>query len=364
MTQQFDGLAFSPADVLLPQNCAYGKWSVVACDQYTSQPEYWQRVEETVGAAPSALRLILPESCLDGPNVETDIVEVNNTMTRYLREGCFRELPESLIYVERRLSNGRLRRGLVGKVDLEQYDYEPGAAAQVRATEGTVLSRIPPRVAVRKNAPLELPHVMLLADDPNETVIEPLGAQTGEMELLYDFELMEQGGHIKGWRLGGKQMEQVARAMAALAPAEFDRAVVCSPYPQILAAGERFGFLPLYNGGAAEGISASIRLGLARMSDLDGVLFAVCDQPSLTTKSIIRLKKSFLESPDAIYALSWQGRRGNPVVFPADLFGELAALTGDTGGGAVIRRHPERLRLVEAFSPNELLDVDNPEALS
>ena len=142
------------------------------------------------------------------------------------------------------------------------------------------------------------------------------------------------------------------RAMAALAPAEFDRAVVCSPYPQILA------------GGAAEGISASIRLGLARMSDLDGVLFAVCDQPWLTTKSIIRLKKSFLESPDAIYALSWQGRRGNPVVFPADLFGELAALTGDTGGGAVIRRHPERLRLVEAFSPNELLDVDNPEALS
>ena len=113
MTQQFDGLAFSPADVLLPQNCAYGKWSVVACDQYTSQPEYWQRVEETVGAAPSALRLILPESCLDGPNVETDIVEVNNTMTRYLREGCFRELPESLIYVERRLSNGRLRLSLI-----------------------------------------------------------------------------------------------------------------------------------------------------------------------------------------------------------------------------------------------------------
>ena len=110
------------------------------------------------------------------------------------------------------------------------------------------------------------------------------------------------------------------RAMAALAPAEFDRAVVCSPYPQILAAGERFGFLPLYNGGAAEGISASIRLGLARMSDLDGVLFAVCDQPSLTTKSIIRLKKSFLESPHAIYALSWQVRRVNPVVFPPDLF--------------------------------------------
>ena len=213
MTQQFDGLAFSPADVLLPQNCAYGKWSVVACDQYTSQPEYWQRVEETVGAAPSALRLILPESCLDGPNVETDIVEVNNTMTRYLREGCFRELPESLIYVERRLSNGRLRRGLVGKVDLEQYDYEPGAAAQVRATEGTVLSRIPPRVAVRKNAPLELPHVMLLTDDPDKTVIEPLTARKGDFEALYDFELMEHGGRVSGWRLDRAAAEQVAAAL-------------------------------------------------------------------------------------------------------------------------------------------------------
>ena len=132
-------------------------------DRYTSQPEYWQEVEELVGSAPSTLRLILPESCLDGPSVETDIMEVNNTMTRYLREERFCTLPASLIYVERRLDNLRLRRGLVGMVDLEQYDYEPGAEAQVRATEGTVMARIPPRVAVRKNAPLELPHVMPVA---------------------------------------------------------------------------------------------------------------------------------------------------------------------------------------------------------
>ena len=211
---------FQSADILLPQNCDLSLWSVVACDQYTSQPEYWQRVEERVGRAPSALRLILPESCLEGPDVETDIMEINNTMTRYLREGRFAEYPDSLIYVERTLDNGRVRRGLIGMVDLEQYDYEPGAVTPVRATEGTVLSRIPPRVAVRKNAPIELPHVMLLADDPKETVIEPLAAQTGEMELLYDFELMEQGGHVKGWRLGEKQMEQVARAMAALADPE------------------------------------------------------------------------------------------------------------------------------------------------
>ena len=217
MTTPFHSLPFQPADILLPKNCDPSLWSVVACDQYTSQPEYWQRVEERVGRAPSALRLILPESCLEGPDVETDIMEINNTMTRYLREGRFAEYPHSLIYVERTLDSGSIRRGLVGMVDLEQYDYEPGAKTPVRATEGTVLSRIPPRVAVRKNAPIELPHVMLLADDPGQTVIEPLSDQTGEMELLYDFDLMERGGHLRGWRLGEGQMEQAARAMTALA---------------------------------------------------------------------------------------------------------------------------------------------------
>ncbi len=219
----FERLPFRPADILLPQNCDYDKWSVVACDQYTSQPEYWQRVEETVGSAPSALRLILPESCLDGPNVETDIMEVNTTMTRYLREGRFRELPDCLIYVERRLDNLRLRRGIVGMVDLEQYDYEPSSPALVRATEGTVLSRIPPRVAVRKNAPLELPHAMLLADDPGRTVVEPLAEQKGRFEKLYDFDLMERGGHIAGWKLDAAAMEQVAAALTDLSdPAAFN----------------------------------------------------------------------------------------------------------------------------------------------
>ena len=222
MRDPFDGLAFRPADILLPQNCDYTKWSVVACDQYTSQPEYWQEVEELVGSAPSTLRLILPESCLDGPSVETDIMEVNNTMTRYLREERFCTLPASLIYVERRLDNLRLRRGLVGMVDLEQYDYEPGAEAQVRATEGTVMARIPPRVAVRKNAPLELPHVMLLADDPEKTVLEPLTARKDQMEKVYDFDLMERGGHIAGWRLDGESMALVAAALRKLAdPAAF-----------------------------------------------------------------------------------------------------------------------------------------------
>ena len=223
MNELFENLPFRPADILLPKDCEYAKWSVVACDQYTSQPEYWQRVEEYVGRAPSALRLILPESCLEGPNVETDIMEINNTMSRYLREGRFSEHPDALIYVERTLDSGKVRRGLVGMVDLEQYDYEPGSSAPIRATEGTVLSRIPPRVAVRKNAPVELPHVMLLVDDPERTVIEPLSAQTGEMQVLYNFDLMERGGHIRGWELTGEQQAQVARALSALAdPAKFN----------------------------------------------------------------------------------------------------------------------------------------------
>ena len=184
MNDLFETLPFRPADILLPKDCEYSKWSVVACDQYTSQPEYWQRVEEYVGRSPSTLRLILPESCLEGPNVETDIMEINNTMSRYLREGRFVEHPNTLFYVERTLDNGKVRRGLMGMVDLEQYDYEPGSSAPIRATEGTVLSRIPPRVAVRKNAPVELPHVMLLVDDPGQTVIEPLADQADSMQVL------------------------------------------------------------------------------------------------------------------------------------------------------------------------------------
>ncbi len=235
MAELFDNLPFRPADILLPKDCDLSLWSVVACDQYTSQPEYWQRVEERVGRAPSALRLILPESSLDGPHVETDIMDINNTMSGYLREGRFDVLPASMIYVERTLDCGKVRRGLVGMVDLEDYDYEPGSGAAVRATEGVVLSRIPPRVAVRKNAPIELPHAMLLADDPACTVIEPLGARKGQMELLYDFDLMERGGHIAGWKLGREQLVQVAAALSALAdPEEFGRRYRAEGQPVML----------------------------------------------------------------------------------------------------------------------------------
>ncbi len=210
-------VGFGPADIMLPRDCDMTLWSVVACDQYTSQPEYWERVDQRVGENPSTLRLVLPEVALEGPSVAEDIASINSAMTEYLDEGRFRVLPESMVYVERRLYDGRTRRGLVGMVDLEQYDYHPGSDALIRATEGTVLERIPPRVEVRKSAPIELPHVMLLCDDSKRTVIEPITAEKDHLERVYSFELMERGGHVSGWRLTPGQIERVSNALADLA---------------------------------------------------------------------------------------------------------------------------------------------------
>lgn len=213
MQQNCTDPIFSPADILLPERCDMTKWSVVACDQYTSQPEYWQRVENFVGDAPSTLRLILPESKLNDPNADFLIGEIDRTMRNYLSQGFFHTCPLSMIYVERAQSSGKLRRGLIGKVDLEQYDFNYGAVTPIRATEGTVLSRIPPRVRVRQDAALELPHIMLLVDDPQDTVFGPLRGETAEMEPLYDFELMENGGHITGRRLTPRQIRGVENAL-------------------------------------------------------------------------------------------------------------------------------------------------------
>lgn len=152
----------------------------------------------------------------------------------------------------------------------------------------------------------------------------------------------------------------VTRTFSALPAQLFFRAAVTSQYPEVLALGAAKGYLPLKNLGAEEGIAAGVRLGLEAMGDCDGVLFAVCDQPWLTRESVCRLLETFSRHPDRVVALSWAGARGNPVLFPADLFPELLALTGDRGGGAVLRRHPERLLLVEAGDPRELRDVDEP----
>ena len=216
MNENFAKTGFYPADILLPRDADMTKWAVVACDQFTSQPEYWQAVEDTVGEAPSTLRLILPESKLNDANVDEHIANINASMNEYMEKGIFKTLAGSLIYIERSQSDGRIRHGLVGLVDLDQYDFTPGSGALIRATEGTVLERIPPRVRVRQDAPVELPHVMLLIDDPDRTVVEPLTAAAAGMEQVYDFELQQNGGHLKGWKLSEAQMDAVADALVGL----------------------------------------------------------------------------------------------------------------------------------------------------
>jgi len=216
MNENFNRLGFYPADILLPKDADMTKWGVVACDQFTSQPEYWQAVEETVGDEPSTLRLILPEAKLNDPNVDEHIAGINSAMKSYLDGGVFQEFPGALLYIERTQSDGKVRHGLIGMADLDQYDFTPGSGALIRATEGTVLERIPPRVRVRKDAPIELPHVMLLIDDPDRTVIEPLTAATDGMRQVYDFEMQQGGGHLKGWVLNSAQVDGVADALAGL----------------------------------------------------------------------------------------------------------------------------------------------------
>ncbi len=233
MNNQWPG--FGPADILLPQNCDLTKWSVVACDQYTSQNDYWERVAQTVGDAPSTLKLILPESQLEDGHFEEHIADINRTMDEYLDEGLFRTLPNALIYVERWLDNKKLRRGLMGVVDLECYDYNAGSSSLIRATEGTVITRLPPRVAVRRNASLELPHIMVLVDDPDKQLIEHLTYETDRMEEVYDFDLMERGGHITGYLLPEDLQADVCEILNTLArPHDFARKYDAKGKPVLL----------------------------------------------------------------------------------------------------------------------------------
>ncbi|MBO5558502.1 MAG: DUF1015 domain-containing protein [Ruminococcus sp.] len=201
--------AFRRADILLPKDADMNKWAVVACDQYTSEPEYWDRVEKTVGDEKSAYKLILPEVYLEQPGVDYRIDKIHRTMKEYLDKGAFEEYKNAMIYIERVQADGRVRAGLVGAIDLKEYEYYKGSESQVRATEATVIERIPPRIKIRKGAPIELPHIMILIDDVKKRIIEPLADKKDEFRKLYDFDLMEGGGHITGWLLDEDSMEQV-----------------------------------------------------------------------------------------------------------------------------------------------------------
>lgn len=205
--------ALNTAHILLPAT-APEQWAVVACDQFTAQPEYWEKAEAVVGSAPSTLRITLPEIRL-GERAER-VPEIHRTMRQYLSDGVLTEAVNGFVLVERITESG-VRPGLLVALDLEAYDFHVGSDSLIRATERTVLERVPPRAEIRASAPVELPHVMMLIDDPDRTVIEPLYNRRQQLRSLYDFELMLDGGHLRGWAVEGNETNGVFAAIDALA---------------------------------------------------------------------------------------------------------------------------------------------------
>ena len=205
---------FSSGDLLIPSEALLPDWAVVACDQFTSQPDYWEQVRAHTEGRPSAYHIVFPEAEL-GQNEQAHIASINETMRRCMDAEIFRRFPGSFVYVERTLLDGSVRRGVVGVIDLEAYDYAADAVSPVRATERTVVERIPPRVRIREGACLELSHVMLLMDDPAGAVLDSLTAQKATLTPVYDFELMQGGGRICGRLVSGSEAEAFAAQIAA-----------------------------------------------------------------------------------------------------------------------------------------------------
>jgi len=222
LTKNFTDIAIQIPQVLLPRpGIDLTRWAVVACDQYTSQPAYWKQVESFVGQTPSTLHLIFPEVYLEEPDAAERIERIQEQMRAYLAQGIL--VPdEGFVYVERTLRRG-VRRGLLACLDLEQYDYRSDSQSLIRATEGTILDRLPPRMRIRQGAPLELPHVMVLIDDPDDMVIGTVAQAKPSFRRLYDFDLMMDGGRLAGWLVADSLIQQaVVQALRALkAPQAF-----------------------------------------------------------------------------------------------------------------------------------------------
>lgn len=196
-------------EILMPYDSVdYSRWAVVACDQYTSQPEYWESVEKIVGEDKSTLKLVFPEVYLE--ESEDEIVKrintVNNTMKEYINEGVLVPQKPGFIYAERTTEHSGTRKGLMIAVDLERYDFNKDSKSLIRATEGTIIERIPPRLRIREHASVELPHIMLLIDDPDNSVIGPITNMKKELKKIYDFELMKDGGHIEGYKVDDEKL--------------------------------------------------------------------------------------------------------------------------------------------------------------
>ncbi len=233
-------MTFNRADILIPRGIDMTAWSVVACDQYTSQPEYWKEAEKETNGKPTALNIILPEVYLESDECEKRTENINAQMKKYISDGIFKTYRNCYIYVERTLKNGKIRRGIIGAADLEDYDYSKGSESPVRATEGTVSERIPPRLKVRMNAKLELPHVMILIDDRKKEILEYLNEKKSEMELIYDFDLMMDSGHLKGYLLNDELADYVEKKLETFSDKEYfeDKYSVKNKNPLAFAVGD------------------------------------------------------------------------------------------------------------------------------
>ena len=230
--------AFLPADILMPKTDHMEKWAVIACDQFTSDQAYWDRVRKNAEGAVSTINLILPEAELGTEKEAEHTAEINATMKKYMEDGVFTVYPNSFVYVERTLENGSIREGLVGMVDLDAYDYTPGATSAIRATERTVPERIPPRQRVRRDAPIELPHVLMLCDDHDKKLIEPIAAKKDSLKKIYDFDLMEDGGHITGWLVEGKDVDEFNKALTEYTATVGEKYTGLKGTPMVFAVGD------------------------------------------------------------------------------------------------------------------------------
>ncbi len=230
--------AFLPADILMPKTDEMEKWSVIACDQFTSDQAYWDRVRKNAEGAPSTINLILPEAELGTEKEAEHTAIINKTMAEYMASDVFKTYENSLIYVERTLENGSVRMGLIGMVDLDAYEYTVGATSAIRATERTVAERIPPRQRVRRDAPIELPHILMLCDDHEKKLIEPIGAKKDSLTKLYDFDLMEGGGHIRGWLVSGADVDEFNAVLADYSATVGEKYKGLAGVPMVFAVGD------------------------------------------------------------------------------------------------------------------------------
>ena len=345
-----------PADILLPDFSAVDgkKWACVACDQYTSEPEYWERVASAVKDSPSTLNLMLPEVWLE--DSEKRVPPIHSSMKKYIEEGILNEHKNCAIYLERIQSDGKLRRGLVCAIDLEDYDFSVGSVSPIRPTEKTVVERIPPRLAVRRGAPIEMPHVMLLVDDPDDLILSRFA---GREANAYSFELAEGGGSVKASFVSAEDFDSINLSLDVLAENAAKRAESNGGSPITVAVGD--GNHSLATAKASwEEIKSTLTEDQAKIHPARYALAEICNlhEDSLVFEPIYRLIENIdplkLADDFEAFAASQNGR------FPTQVFD----LILEGNNVEVVIEHPEFTLPVASLQHflDEWLKV-NPRAL-